>query len=150
QMVEATAVAAALGEVSMADAANTLTAIMNGYSMAATQAMEVTDKISAVGADSAADFGELSSAIEKVASSAATAGVDLDHLLGYLGKMVEVTREAPTNIGSAMKTIVARMAELKEDPTTALEDGVDVNKVQTALRTVGIELFDTTNQMRDL
>lgn len=150
EMVEATAVAAALGEVSMADAANTLTAIMNGYSMAATQAMEVTDKISAVGADSAADFGELSSAIEKVASSAATAGVDLDHLLGYLGKMVEVTREAPTNIGSAMKTIVARMAELKEDPTTALEDGVDVNKVQTALRTVGIELFDTTNQMRDL
>ena len=150
QMVEATAVAAALGEVSMADAADTLTAIMNGYSMAATQAMEVTDKISAVGADSAADFGELSSAIEKVASSAATAGVDLDHLLGYLGKMVEVTREAPTNIGSAMKTIVARMAELKADPTTALEDGVDVNKVQTALRTVGIELFDTTNQMRHL
>lgn len=150
EMVEATAVAAALGEVSMADAANTLTAIMNGYSMAASQAMEVTDKISAVGTDSAADFGELSSAIEKVASSAATAGVDLDHLLGYLGKMVEVTREAPTNIGSAMKTIVARMAELKEDPTTALEDGVDVNKVQTALRTVGIELFDTTNQMRDL
>lgn len=150
KMVEATAIAAALGEVEMAEAADTLTAIMNGYSMAATEAMEVTDKISAVGADSAADFGELSFAIEKVASSAATAGIDLDHLLGYLGKMVEVTREAPTNIGSAMKTIVSRMAELKEDPTTALEDGVDVNKVQTALKTVGIELFDTNNQMRDL
>lgn len=150
KMVEATAIAAALGEVEMAEAADTLTAIMNGYSMAATEAMNVTDKISAVGADSAADFGELSAAIEKVASSAATAGIDLDHLLGYLGKMVEVTREAPTNIGSAMKTIVSRMAELKEDPTTALEDGVDVNKVQTALKTVGIELFDTNNQMRDL
>lgn len=150
KMVEATAIAAALGEVEMAEAADTLTAIMNGYSMAATEAMNVTDKISAVGADSAADFGELSFAIEKVASSAATAGIDLDHLLGYLGKMVEVTREAPTNIGSAMKTIVSRMAELKEDPTTALEDGVDVNKVQTALKTVGIELFDTNNQMRDL
>lgn len=150
KMVEATAIAAALGEVEMAEAADTLTAIMNGYSMAATEAMNVTDKISAVGADSAADFGELSAAIEKVASSAATAGIDLDHLLGYLGKMVEVTREAPTNIGSAMKSIVSRMAELKEDPTTALEDGVDVNKVQTALKTVGIELFDTNNQMRDL
>lgn len=150
EMVEATAVAAALGEVEMAEAADTLTAIMNGYGIAASRAMEVTDKISAVGADSAADFGELSSAIEKVASSAATAGVDLDHLLGYLGKMVEVTREAPTNIGSAMKTIVARMAELKEDPTKALEDGTDVNKVQTALRTVGIELFNTEGQMREL
>ena len=150
EMVEATAIAAALGEVEMAEAADTLTAIMNGYEIAATKAMEVTDKISAVGADSAADFGELSSAIEKVASSAATAGIDLDHLLGYLGKMIEVTREAPTNIGSAMKTIVARMAELKEDPTKALEDGTDVNKVQTALRTVGIELFNTEGQMREL
>ena len=149
-MVEATAIAAALGEVEMAEAADTLTAIMNGYEMSATKAMEVTDKISAVGADSAADFGELSTAIEKVASSAATAGIDLDHLLGYLGKMIEVTREAPTNIGSAMKTIVARMAELKTDPTKALEDGTDVNKVQTALRTVGIELFNTEGQMREL
>lgn len=150
EMVEATAVAAALGEVQMGEAANTLTAIMNGYGMAATQAMEVTDKISAVGADSAADFGELSTAIEKVASSAATAGIDLDHLLGYIGKMVEVTREAPTNIGSAMKTIVARMAEIKADPDKALEDGTDFNKVQTALKTVGIELTNTSGEMRAL
>lgn len=150
KMVEATAIAAALGEVQMAEAADTLTAIMNGYGMVVTQAMEVTDKISAVGADSAADFGELSTAIEKVASSAATAGVDLDHLLGYLGKMIETTREAPTNIGSAMKTIIARMAEIKADPTKALEDGTNFNKVQTALETVGIKLADTNGEMRQL
>ena len=57
--------------------------------------MDYTDKIAMVGAVSAADFNELSVAMEKTASSAYTAGIDFDHLLGYLGKMIEVTREAP-------------------------------------------------------
>ena len=51
--------------------------------------MDVTDKISEVAIASAADFDEISTAIEKVASSAANAGLDLDHLMGYLGKMID-------------------------------------------------------------
>ena len=149
-MVEATARAAALGETTMADAANTLTSIMNSYQISATKMLDITDKISAVGSDSAADFGEMSQAIEKVASSAATAGLDIDHLMGYLGKMIEVTREAPTNIGTAMKTIVSRMAELKADPAKVLEDGTDLNRVETALKSVGIRLLDTTGNIRPL
>ena len=149
-MVEATARAAALGETTMAEAANTLTSIMNSYQISATKMLDITDKISAVGSDSAADFGEMSQAIEKVASSAATAGLDIDHLMGYLGKMIEVTREAPTNIGTAMKTIVSRMAELKADPAKVLEDGTDLNRVETALKSVGIRLLDTTGNIRPL
>ena len=95
KMVEASTVSAALGEVTMTEAANTLTAAIQGYNESAAVAMDYTDKIAMVGAVSAADFNELSTAMEKTASSAYTAGIDFDHLLGYLGKMIEVTREAP-------------------------------------------------------
>lgn len=95
KMVEASTVSAALGEVTMTEAANTLTAAIQGYNESAAVAMDYTDKIAMVGAVSAADFNELSAAMEKTASSAYTAGIDFDHLLGYLGKMIEVTREAP-------------------------------------------------------
>ena len=95
KMVEASTVSAALGEVTMSEAANTLTAAIQGYNESAAVAMDYTDKIAMVGAVSAADFNELSTAMEKTASSAYTAGIDFDHLLGYLGKMIEVTREAP-------------------------------------------------------
>lgn len=150
KMVEASAIAAALGESTMADASETLTSILNSYNLSASKAMEVTDKISQIAIVSAADFGELSTAIEKVASSASSAGLDLDHMMGYLAKMIETTREAPTNIGTALKTIVANFTQFKEDPSGLTEEGSEINKVDTALKSVGISLTDTTGEVRDL
>lgn len=150
KMVEASAIAAALGESTLADAAETLTSVVNSYGLTANQAMDVTDKISQIAIVSAADFGELSIAIEKVASSAASAGLDLDHLMGYLGKMIETTREAPTNIGTALKTIVANFTQFKEDPTFTTDEGTSVNDVDEALKTVGIELKNSEGQIKDL
>ena len=48
-----------------------------------------------------------------------------------LAKVIETTREAPENIGTAFKTIIARMAQVKE-AGSIIEDGVEVsiNKVQ--------------------
>ena len=150
KMVEASTVSAALGEVTMTEAANTLTAAIQGYNESAAVAMDYTDKIAMVGAVSAADFNELSAAMEKTASSAYTAGLDFDNLLGYLGKMIEVTREAPANLGTAMKTIIARFEDLKKDPMAILEDGVSANKVEDALASIGVALRDTAGEFRPL
>lgn len=150
KMVEASAIAAALGESTMAEASETLTSIINSYNLSANEAMMVTDKISQIAIVSAADFGELSTAIEKVASSAASAGLDLDHMMGYLAKMIETTREAPTNIGTALKTIVANFTQFKEDPTGLTEEGTEINKVDKALKSVGISLTNTNGEVRDL
>lgn len=150
KMVEASAIAAALGESSLAEASETLTSILNSYNLSANEALSVTDKISQIAIVSAADFGELSTAIEKVASSAASAGLDLDHMMGYLAKMIETTREAPTNIGTALKTIVANFTQFKEDPSGLGEEGSEINKVDKALKSVGISLTDTNGEVRDL
>ena len=150
KMVEASAIAAALGESTMAEASETLTSILNSYNLTASEAMTVTDKISQIAIVSAADFGELSTAIEKVASSAASAGLDLDHMMGYLAKMIETTREAPTNIGTALKTIVANFTQFKEDPSGLMQEGSEINKVDKALKSVGISLADANGEVRDL
>lgn len=62
-----------------------------------------------------------------------------------------VTREAPENIGSALKSIVSRYGELKSDPTTLVDaegEELSLNKVDTALKSVGITLQDTNGQFR--
>jgi len=97
-MVEATTKAAALSSVTFTQASETLTASINAYNMEASKAMDVTDKFAAVGAYSAADFQELSTSMEKVASSAYTAGMSFDATLGILAKGIETTREAPEAI----------------------------------------------------
>ena len=62
-----------------------------------------------------------------------------------------VTREAPENIGSALKSIVSRYGELKSDPTALVDaegEELSLNKVDTALKSVGITLQDTNGQFR--
>jgi len=52
--------------------------------------------------------------------------------------------------GTALKTIIARFVEMKENPIAVLEDGVDANRVEKALKSVGVALRGTTGEFRDL
>lgn len=52
-----------------------------------------------------------------------------------------------------MKTIIARFTELKENVAGTADsefDDLDYNKVDTALKSVGISIKDTSGQFRDL
>ena len=54
---------------------------------------------------------------------------------------------------TALKTITARFQEMKSNPTEILSlDGEEasLNKVDTALQSVGIQLKDTSGQFRNL
>ena len=149
EMTEVTAQFAKVAGITVADAADKLTAAVNGYRVGVEGAIDVADKFNAVAAKSAASINELSTAFEKGASQANQAGISMDNYLGYLATMIEVTREAPENIGTSMKTIMARFQQIKEAGTS--EDGdTDVNAVEKALKSVGIALRDDNNQLRAL
>ena len=45
---------------------------------------------------------------------------------------------------------MANFSQFREDPTTVTEDGIDINKVETALKTVDVELLNTKGEMKDL
>ena len=52
-----------------------------------------------------------------------------------------------------MKTIIARFTELKKNVAGTADsefDDLDYNKVDTALKSVGVSLKDTNGQLRDL
>jgi len=135
-----------------ADATNKLTAALNAYKLTAEDAVRVTDTVAALSANAATSSEELMTALTKTASIAANAGVSLENTEVFLTKMIETTREAPENLGTALKTIVARFGEVKNaiDENGEAIEQADINKVDKALKTVGITLLDTSGQMRDL
>ena len=149
EMTRVTSEFAKVAGIDATDAADKLTAAVNGYCLAAEDASIVADKFNKVAAASAADINELSTAFSKAAAQANQAGVGMDNYLAYIATMVEATREAPENIGTSLKTIMSRMQQVKDAGTT--EDGeTDVNQVETALKSVGVALRDANGELRDL
>lgn len=148
-LTEAAAKAAQVAGIDASDSVRYLTSAVKGYSLAASDAMMVSDKFAALSANTATNYEGLATAMSKVASQASASGVEMDNLMGMMATAMEVTQEAPENIGTAFKTILARMSEIK-DYGKVLEDGVDANRVEKALKTVGVALFDNNNEMRAL
>jgi TP901 family phage tail tape measure protein len=154
QLTEETMKMARIAGMDYAEATDRMTAALRGFKLEMSEASRVNDVFSALAAESAVDTDELSYALTKTASIAQSAGMELETTSAFLSQMIETTREAPENIGTAMKTIIARFQELKSAVGDSVEiDGelVDVNKVDTALKTVGVQLRDSlTGQFRDL
>ena len=149
KLTEAAAKAATIAGIDGSQSIDLLTNAMNGFQISASRAMEVSDKFAALAASAATDYEELATALSKVAAQANLAGMSMDFTLGLLTKGIEVTREAPETIGTALKTVIARMRELTDYGAT-LEDGIDVNRVAKALDNIGVSLMDANGQFRDL
>lgn len=132
------------------DAADGMTVAIRGFKMEMTDAAHVTDVYSKVAAVTASDTQELVAAMSKTASSAESVGSEFESTTAMLAVMIEATRESPENIGSAMKSIISRYGELtKEAKIDADGEIIDYNKVDTALKSVGISLKDSQGQFRD-
>lgn len=148
-MTEASIAVSKTGGIEAAEAADRLTAAVRGYQLAETEAMELADKMSALDAAAASSVDELTVAMQKSASQARMAGLDLDYYMAYLSTMQEVTREAPENIGTAMKSITSRLQEIK-DIGKVEEDGTTFSNVAKALNSIGIAALDSSGQLRTL
>lgn len=140
---------AAVAGMDAADATDAMTSALRGFNMelSETSAQKVNDVYSELAAISAADTQEISTAMSKVASLAHNVNMEFETTASFLTQGIEATREAPETIGTALKTIIARFAEVKSLYTKGQSSGtdeegetVDVNKVQTALRSVGISM----------
>lgn len=146
---------ARIGGLEAADATDKMTAALRGFNMEinATSAQRVNDVYSNLAANTASNTEELGTAMQRTASIAASAGMSFEGTAAFLAQAIETTREPAENLGTAMKTIVARFTELKKNPLEITEvDGEEVsyNKVDTALQSIGVSLKDTNGQFRDL
>lgn len=125
-----------------------VTSWMNGYQMSIDQVGETLDKVTRVAAVGAADTEELMTAASKVASVANMLGVSEDQLISQMSTIISVTREAPENIGNSLKTIYARLGDLKMGET--LEDGTDLGKLGETLAAAGVNIKDDNDELRNM
>ena len=125
-----------------------LTAVWNGYRITAEGTEEAVDKLAAVAATTAADLEELSTGMSKVAAAANSMGVDMDQLNATIATIESVTRQAPESVGTALKTIYARMGDLQLGG--ADEDDITLGKVSGTLEEVGIHILDVNGDLRDM
>lgn len=146
-LTQAAMSAAKVAGISATDSVNYLTTALNGFQLSAEDAITVSDKFAAVAASAATSYDEIATALSKVASQANLAGMSIDYTTALLTKGLETTREAPETIGTALKTVIARMRELSDYGET-LGGDTDINNVESQLAYVGIALRDNNGELR--
>lgn len=144
---------ATIGQLSSSDASEYLTSSMKGYNVAVDDVIGIVDKLGAVDLSAAVSAGGLAEGMSRVAVTANTAGISMDKLLGYLAVMGETSGRSMESVGTAMRTILLRMQDIKsgklelvdEDGTTEL-----LSDVETTLKNVGIDLRSTMTDFNNL
>ncbi len=86
--------------------------------------------------------------MSRVASAAASMGVDVDQLNAQLSTIISVTRQAPESVGTALRSIYARMGQLKVEGED--EFGVSLGQYTEDMKKMGIEILDQEGNMREM
>ena len=84
--------------------------------------------------------------MSKVASAANVMGVDVDQLNAQLATIVSVTRQAPESVGVALKTIYARMSDIK----SGLDDETTLGNYTAKMAEYGVNVLNANGQLRDM
>lgn len=135
-----------------ADATDYMTVAIRGFKLEMSDAGNVVDVYSRIAAVTASDTEELAVAMSKTASSAEAVGSSFENTTAMIALMVETTRESAQNIGSALKSIISRYGEMTSDPSKMVDsegEEMSLNRVDKALRSIGISLQDVSGQFRD-
>lgn len=128
---------------------NQLTAIWNNFNKEGDVAYEhYADVLTKLGAATASSTDEIANGLEKFAGIADTIGLSYEYAASALATITATSRESEEVVGTALKTIFARIQGLKQGDT--LEDGTTLNKYSEALQKVGISIFDQTGELKNM
>ena len=128
-------------------AAEYVTSVANGYKVAADEVENSMDKISAVGAATASSLDELAEGMSKVASTANAMGVSEDQLAATLSTVISVTRQDASTIGTAFKTIYARISDIEAGSEDA---EISLGEYTSKMAEMGFSVLDSSGKLKDL
>lgn len=141
---------AAISQQDLSTAVDQLTSTMNAFGMSGDDAANVVDVFANMAGKTATDVEELATAMARTASIAKNAGMTFEQTTAFIATMEETTRLSAETIGNSMKSIIARFQKLKADPESLLEDGVNANDVEKALKKANVALRDTEGNFRNI
>lgn len=132
----------------MEDVSSYMTAIWNNFDNGSTSLEHYADVMTALGATTASSTKEIAAGLEKFASIGKTIGLSYEYATSAVATIVDKTRQSADTVGTGLRTIFSRLQGLSLGET--LEDGVDLNKYSTALKTVGVNILDASGNMKDM
>ena len=134
---------------SVEDVSNQLTSVWNNFNKEGKESYErYADVMAALGAETASSTDEIAGGLEKFSAVADTIGLSFDYAASALATITATTRQSEEVVGTALKTIFARIQGLNLGET--LDDGTTLNKYSEALNKVGISIFDQSGQLKDM
>lgn len=134
--------------VSAATVSDQLTAVWNNFYDGSKSLEYYADVMTALGAATASSTDEISEGLEKFASVAETVGLSYEYATAALATVTATTRQSADVVGTAFKTLFARLQDLELGDT--LDDGTTLGQYSEALNKVGINIKDTNGEMKDM
>ena len=125
-----------------------LTAVWNNFANGTDSLESFADKMVALGAATASSSDEIAGGLEKFAAVGETIGLSFDYAAAALATITSNTRQSEEVVGTALKTIFARIQGLKLGET--LEDGTTLNKYSQALETVGVHIYNANGGLKNM
>ena len=133
---------------SAVEVSNQLTAIWNNF-YDGTESLEYyADVLNKLGAATATSTDEIAGGLEKFAAVAETIGLSYEYAAAALATITSNTRQSEEVVGTALKTILARIQGLNLGET--LDDGTTLNKYSEALNKIGISIFEQNGELKDM
>lgn len=106
------------------------------------------DVMTALGAATASSTDEIAQGLEKFAAVADTVGLSYEYATAALTTITAKTRQSADIVGTALKTLFARIEGLNLGET--LDDGTTLNKYSSALEAVGVNIKNESGQLKDM
>lgn len=126
-----------------------LTAIWENFMKDGEHAAEwYADVMTALGAATASSTDEIAEGLEKFAPVADTVGLSYEYATAALTTITAKTRQSADVVGTALKTLFARIEGLNLGET--LDDGTTLNKYSSALEVVGVNIKNEAGELKDM
>ena len=133
---------------SASEVSSYMTAIWNKFYDGSKSLEYYGDVITALGAATASSAAEISEGLEKFAAIGNTVGLSYEYATTALATVVAETRQSADVVGTAFKTLFARIQDLELGET--LDDGTTLGKYSKALEAVGINIKDQNGQLKEM
>ena len=134
--------------VSAQVASDQLTAVWNNFYDGSKSLEYYADVMTALGAATASSTDEIAGGLEKFAAIGETIGLSYEYAASALATITSNTRQSEEVVGTALKTIFARIQGLNLGET--LDDGTTLNKYSAALEKVGISIFQQNGEIKKM
>lgn len=123
-----------------------LTAVWNNFYDGSQSLEYYADVMTALGAATASSTDEIAEGLEKFAAVSNTVGLSYEYATSALATVTATTRQSADVVGTAFKTLFARIQDLELGKT--LDDGTTLGKYSQALDAVGVSIKNADGGLR--